>query len=170
MMKLTTFLSPENIHYGVELSSKKRALEFIGKLVAENLNSQFPCDKTQEFCPIDCFTNLFKREKLGSTAINNGVALPHAKLPSNDVIQLNEPIAIFLQLDTPIDYDAQDHKEVDLIYAILFPEQACEQYKGCLQEIAQQLSDKNLLKHLRSANSSEEIWQILTYSDQHHVS
>ncbi len=169
-MKLTTFLSPENIHYGVELSSKKRALEFIGKLVAENLNSQFPCDKAQEFCPIDCFTNLFKREKLGSTGINNGVALPHAKLPSNEVIQLNEPIAIFLQLDTPIDYDAQDHKEVDLIYAILFPEQICEQYKGCLQEIAQKLSDKNLLKHLRSANSSEEIWQILTYSDQHHVS
>lgn len=167
MMKLTTFLSPENIHYGVELSSKKRALEFIGKLVAENLNSQFPCDKTQEFCPVDCFTNLFKREKLGSTAINNGVALPHARLPSNEVIQLNQPIAIFLQLDTPIDYDAQDHKEVDLIYAILFPEQTCEQYKGCLQYIAQQLSDKNLLKHLRSANSSEEIWQVLTYSDQH---
>ncbi|WP_181015863.1 MULTISPECIES: PTS sugar transporter subunit IIA [Glaesserella] len=166
-MKLTTFLSPENIHCGVELSSKKRALEFIGKQVAENLNRQFQCDKAQEFCPIDCFATLFKREKLGSTAINNGVALPHAKLPKNEYIQLDEPIAIFLQLDTPIDYEAQDHKDVDLIYAILFPEQNCEQYKGCLQNIAQQLSDKNVLKHLRAATSSEEVWQVLTYADQH---
>lgn len=165
MIKLTTFLDPKNIQYSVVLSSKKRLLELIGKIVAEALNRNFQGDKSQEVCPIECFSNLFKREKLGSTAINNGVALPHAKLPVNEYIKLDKPIAIFLQLDTPIDYESQDNKEVDLVYAILFPEQNCEQYRGWLQEIALRLSDKNLLKHLRAATSVDELWQVLTYAD-----
>ncbi|WP_373778186.1 PTS sugar transporter subunit IIA [Glaesserella sp.] len=164
-MKLTAFLSPSHIHQGVILSSKKRALELIGKIVAEQINQEFKCDKQHELCPVDCFSNLFKREKLGSTAINNGVALPHAKLPANSALLLEKPIAVFLQLEMPIDYEASDNKEVDLIYAILFPENSCDRYKGALQDIAQQLSDKNLLKHLRSAKSVEELWQVLEYAD-----
>ncbi|MGX2949878.1 PTS sugar transporter subunit IIA [Ursidibacter sp. B-7004-1] len=166
MTKLTEFLMPEHIQQGVFISSKKRALELVGKIVASSLNND---TNTEQVCPVECFANLFKREKLGSTALNNGVALPHAKLPSNDIIQLEKPIAVFLQLETPIDYDAADNKEVDLIYAILFPEQYCEQYKSSLPQIAQQLSDKNLIKHLRNATSVEDIWQILHYADQHNA-
>lgn len=166
MTQLTTFLTLENIHSGVVISSKKRALELLGKLVAERLNEQFQTEQPeQEVCPVECFANLFKREKLGSTSINYGVALPHAKVPCNEKIQLKEPLAIFLQLESEIDYEAVDHKGVDLIYAVFFPEGCCEQYKDCLQDIARQLSDKNLLKHLRAASSQEELWQVLHYAD-----
>lgn len=167
-MKLTHFLRPENIQQGVFLSSKKRALELIGKLVAEALNVQSQCQPENAVCPVECFSQLFKREKLGSTALNNGVALPHSKLPTHDHLTLTEPIAIFLQLETPVDFDAEDHKEVDLIYAILFPAENCEQYAVFLSDLATALTDKTLLKQLRLANSAEEIWAILSNADQQH--
>lgn len=172
MMKLTQYLVPENIQQGVFLSSKKRALELVGKLVAASLNRQCQTELNAEeapsdnaVCPVECFSQLFKREKLGSTALNHGVALPHSKLPSNDQFSLETPIAVFLQLETPIDFEADDHKEVDLIYAILFPDQHCEQYSLFLGELAEKLGDKLLLKQLRAANSAQDIWAILTNVD-----
>lgn len=168
MTKLTEFLSPENIRQGILVSSKKRAFESIGKIIAQSLNnldSSEEQNEENEICPIECFTNLFKREKLGTTGLNQGIALPHAKLPTCASLRLNRPIAVFLQLEEGIDYESQDNKEVDLIYAIMFPENSCEQYKHCLPEIAQQLADKTLLKQLRAAESSEDIWQILLYAD-----
>lgn len=171
MTKLTEFLSPENIRQGVLVSSKKRALELVGKIVSESLNTAKYLTETnensEEICPIDCFSQLFKREKLGTTGLNQGIALPHAKLPACNALILEKPIAVFLQLEEAVDYEAQDNKEVDLIYAIMFPENSCEQYKHCLVEIAQQLTDKTLLKQLRAANSAEDIWQILMYADNH---
>lgn len=163
-MKLTDFLVPETIRQGAILSSKKRALEQLGKIVADYLNPQLG---EQALCPVECFTNLFKREKLGSTALNNGVAMPHAKLPPNSRLSLDKPIAVFLQLESAIDYEAADHREVDLIYAVLFPEHCCAEYRTLLAEIAERLSDKNLQKHLRAANSVEEIWDVLAYADSH---
>lgn len=163
MMKLTTFLSLETIRCGIELSSKKRVLEFIGQLIATSLNEKTVEHNGQEICPIECFAQLFKREKIGSTGISNGVALPHAKLPDNVVWET--PIAVFLQLETAIDYEAADNKAVDLVYAVLFPEQTCATYKEALPEIARCLSDKSLQKQLRSAESAEDIWQILHHAD-----
>lgn len=157
-MKLTEFLPLDNIRVGVEVSGKKKALEQVGQLVADYLCRH--AFEEHEVCPIACFSNLFKREKLGSTAINHGVALPHAKLPQEGNV-LDKPVAVFLQLSEPIDYEATDNKEVDLIYAILFPEQCCATYKSYLPEIAEKLSDKHLLKLLRSAESAEDIWHIL---------
>lgn len=167
-MALTTFLSPDNIRQGVFVSSKKRALEMVGKLVADYINRQSDqeSEATDSVCAMECFANLFKREKLGSTAINNGVALPHAKLPPNSCLTLEKPIAVCLQLETPIDYEASDNKAVDLIYAVLFPDQCCDQYRSELQQIARQLSDKALLKHLRAAQSAQDMWQVLVYADQ----
>lgn len=168
-MKLTQFLRPENIQQGVFLSSKKRALEMVGKLVAEAVNTPLQEQDEHILCPVECFGNLFKREKLGSTALNNGIALPHSKLPQKEHCPLEQPIAVFLQLETPIDFEAEDHKDVDLIYAILFPENNCEQYREGLAELAERLTDKNLLKQLRTAHSAEDIWDILRYADQQNI-
>lgn len=130
MTKLTEFLSPENIRQGIVVSSKKRALEIVGKIIAESINNkasniinneeQQDKDDNEIICPIECFSNLFKREKLGTTGLNYGVALPHAKLPVCEEYTFDKPIAVFLQLEEAIDYDSQDNKEVDLIYAIMF--------------------------------------------------
>ncbi|QGM80981.1 PTS sugar transporter subunit IIA [Otariodibacter oris] len=166
-MKLTEFLSPERIYPAVALSSKKRVLEFIAKVVADSFNHMVDFEKEEELASSsECFNYLVKREKLGSTAINNGVAIPHARLPL-DYATIDKPIAIFVQLENPIDYDSNDHKNVDLVYAILFPESCCTEYKDYLSKVAQRLSDKNILKHLRASTSSEDIWQVLSYSDQH---
>lgn len=165
-MKLTDFLNPKDIHLGVELSSKKRILELAGKLIAESLNHEYNCTEQHCFCSIECFGHLFKREKLGSTSINNGVALPHAKLPATNGILLDKPIAVFLKLETAINYEASDNKDVDLIYAIMFPEECCETYKNGLSALAKELSDKSLAKSLRAATSRDEIWQLLRYADQ----
>ena len=164
-MKLTEFLIPENIRQGVLVSSKKRVLELAGKIIAESANKSTACSDDDGLCPIECFGNLFKREKLGSTSINNGIALPHAKLPESATVSIDKPIAAFIQLEKPIDYEALDNKEVDLVYAIMIPSSCCEQYKNGLQEIAQRLNDKTLTKQLRSANNAEEIWQLLSYAD-----
>lgn len=167
-MKLTEFLVPENVLFDVDISSKKRVLELIGQKVADYLNLQ-QCETENvddsTLCPLACFSNLFKREKLGSTGINQGVALPHAKLPDNSKFNLEKPIAIFLKLAEPIDYDASDNKNVDLIYAFLFSEKSCAGYKHCLPQIAETLSNKALLKQLRAAESVEDIWQILDRSE-----
>lgn len=165
MLTLTQFLIPQNIHQGVICSSKKRALELLGKLVADFFN-QTQQQSEQVLCAVECFNQLFYREKLGCTALNNGVALPHAKLPSSCTLW-EQPIAFFLQLESGVEYDSADHREVDLIYAVLFPEQSCRQYRHILADIADKLSDKNVLKHLRAANNTEEIWQVLAYADKH---
>lgn len=169
-MKLTTFLAQEHIYLNVEASSKKKALELVGKLIAENINRNIDLDNqwqdnsaepTHHICAVECFGNLFKREKLGSTALNYGIALPHAKLPENSPIQLDTPIAIFLKLTSPIDYEASDHKEVDLIFAMMFPHNNCENFKSYLPAVANKLSDKAFVKQLRNMDTISELWQLL---------
>lgn len=154
-MKFTDLLSPDNIRQGVICSSKKNLLELVGRIAAKQ------CDIT-DFDEIDCFENLFHREKLGCTALGNGIALPRARLPRG-----SSPIAVFLQLASAVDYDAADHRNVDLIFALLVPEEQCADYKSILEELSEKLTDKNLCKQLRNAQSAVEIWQVFDYADQH---
>lgn len=154
-MKFTQLLQPQNIRQGVICSSKKRTLEMIGRIIAEQVN-------IENFDDIECFENLIAREKLGNTAIGNGVAMPRARLPQGD-----KPIALFLQLETPIDYDAPDRREVDLIFAVMIPEILCASYTKILAELADKLTEKSLCKQLRAAKSAVEIWQIFEYTDNH---
>ena len=165
-MLLTEFLTAENIHLDTPVSCKKRALEIAGKLLADAMRKQLPEEiESDEACPIACFDALLKREKLGCTALNNGVAMPHAKLANACTESLEKPIAVFLKLEQPVDYEAQDRKEVDLSYAILFPEQSCNDYKAYLPKIAEKLSDKNIIKQIRTAETEEDIWQLFCYLD-----
>lgn len=173
-MKFTQLLSPDTIRQGVLLSSKKRVLELVGKVIADFINKSFANSEMnetfqnspEEMCAIECFSRLFKREKLGSTSINNGIALPHAKLPDNPHLKLDYPIAVFLQLDTPIDYESIDNKPVDLIFAVMIPTECQYSCQVELASIADRLSDKSLVKQLRSAKSEEELWQVFEYADQ----
>ena len=105
---------------------------------------------------------LFEREKLGNSGLGNGIAMPKAKIP---VTLLDKAIAVFMQLDTPIDYDSSDGKFVDLVFAVLVPENQCATYMPILSFLTERLTDKNLLKQLRSAKSAEEIWQVFEISD-----
>lgn len=155
MTKFTSLLSPNNIRQGVISSSKKNALELAGRLLEEQI-------KLEDLDEVDCFTGLFNREKLGCTAIGNGVAIPRTRIP-----QGNKPICIFLQLASPIDYEAADNREVDLILAILVPESICESYAPTLTELSEKFRDKTFTKQLRAAQSAEEIWNIFESIDRH---
>ena len=154
-MKITELLSPENIRQGVSFSSKKRLFESIAHFVEE----QILAEQGEQAC----FECLFEREKLGNSGLGNGIAMPKAKIP---VIVSDKTIAVFMQLDNPIDYDAFDGKPVDLIFALLIPENQCETYIPILASLIEKLTDKNVLKQLRSAKSADEFWQVFEITDQ----
>lgn len=153
-MNITKLLSPENIRQGVSFSSKKRLFESIAHFVIEQVNDE----KGEQVC-LEC---LFEREKLGNSGLGNGIAMPKAKIP---VALSDKAIAVFMQLDTPIDYDSSDGKFVDLVFAVLVPENQCVTYMPILSFLTERLTDKSLLKQLRSAKSTEEIWQVFEISD-----
>ena len=153
-MNITELLSPENIRQGVSFSSKKRLFESIAHFVIEQVNDE----KGEQVC-LEC---LFEREKLGNSGLGNGIAMPKTKIP---VTLSDKAIAVFMQLDTPIDYDSSDGKFVDLVFAVLVPENQCVTYMPILSFLTERLTDKNLLKQLRSAKSAEEIWQVFEISD-----
>ncbi|MDG6895735.1 PTS IIA-like nitrogen regulatory protein PtsN [Volucribacter amazonae] len=149
-MKFTELLTPDNIRQGVLCSSKKRLLELVAEILAQQGNLD----------PHVCFDKLFNREKVGCTCLGNGVAIPHAKLPSGE-----KPLAVFIQLENPIEFNAADRREVDLFFAIMLPEQQCQTCLPMLQALAQKLTDKSLCKQLRNAKSAVEIWQIFEMVD-----
>lgn len=149
-MKFTTLLSPDDIRQGVAFSSKKRLFESIAAFVVEKLH----CENGEQAC----FECLFEREKLGNSGLGNGVAMPKAKLPTTVSDKI---LTVFMQLETPVEYDAADNKPVDIVFAVLVPENHCQEYIPVLAELNEKLTDKNLIKQLRSAQSADEIWQIL---------
>lgn len=153
-MQFTNLLTPKDIRQGVSFSSKKRLFECIAEFVVEQLASP---DKITA-----CFECLFEREKLGNSALGNGVAMPKGKLPAGLV---SKPLCVLMQLDSPIDYDAADGKPVDIVFAILVPAENCGQYIPVLSDLNEKLTDKTFIKQLRSAKSAEEIWQILEIAD-----
>ncbi|PJG83208.1 PTS IIA-like nitrogen-regulatory protein PtsN [Caviibacterium pharyngocola] len=154
-MKFTEILPLEHIRQGLVCSSKKRVFETIDRIMAPILQAQG--QEGEHYC-FDC---LFNREKLGNSGLGNGVAMPKGRLPFGD-----KPIAVFLQLETPVDYETSDHRDVDLILALLIPAGICADFsQSILPELAERLTDKNLCKQLRSAQSAEEIQQIFEYAD-----
>lgn len=152
-MKFTELLTPQTLRQGMISSSKKRVFESIARIVEE----QLPMENGEQYC-FDC---LFNREKLGNSGLGGGVAMPKGRLP-----QGTKPIGVFIQLETPIEYDAADKRDVDLIFAVLIPENRRGDYAQCLPKLADYLMDKSLCKQLRSAKSADEIWKIFLHYDQ----
>jgi len=136
-MKFTILLSPDDIRQGVAFSSKKRLFESIAAFVVEKLQ----CENGEQAC----FECLFEREKLGNSGLGNGVAMPKAKLPATVSDKI---LTVFMQLETPVEYDAADNKPVDIVFAVLVPENHCQEYIPVLAELNEKLTDKNLIKQL----------------------
>ena len=109
-MKLDSILSPDRTLCGLSGNSKKRVLENI---------SQFICRDLPEFNPNQLFDSLLAREKLGSTGLGNGIAIPHCR-----ITQCQQIIGTLIKLDQAVDFDAIDNKPVDLLFVLLVPEQA----------------------------------------------
>lgn len=147
-MQLKTILTPGRTLCGVPGSSKKRVLENISKCICEDINT---------LDPNQLFDSLVAREKLGSTGLGQGIAIPHCRMPSCDSI-----IGTLVKLQEPIDFDAIDGKPVDLIFVLLVPEQADEEHLQVLARIAELFSDPDFCRQLREADDSDTLYQLAT--------
>jgi len=150
-MTITALLSPERIFINAEITSKKRLLEFI----AEQISSQF------EIAQATLFSNLLDRERLGSTGLGKGFAVPHARLAN-----IEEAVGMFIKLDQPVNFEAPDNQPVDLVFAIIIPEQATDQHLQILSALARVFSQAEVCAAIRNANTSEEVVKLIDSAEQ----
>ncbi len=147
-MQLSEILSSDSILCCQTLTSKKTALEELSKLLANK-------DTTLSYIEVlDC---LLAREKLGSTGLGNGIAIPHGRLKGG-----KKTIAAFMQLQYGIDYDAVDQAPVDLLFALLVPEDSTDEHLQILSHLAEMFSVTETLERLRSGSTTDGIFKILT--------
>jgi PTS system nitrogen regulatory IIA component len=131
----------------VLFNSKKRILEYIAELAHQRL---------PEMSEYTILESLMTREKLGSTGIGGGIAIPHGKLKT-----VTEPILIFVVTKEAIAFDAIDNQAVDIFCAILIPEEQCQAHLTTLAGIARLLSQKELTRKIRHCESNEQLYQLI---------
>ena len=147
-MHINELISPSRVSHALPASSKKRLLEHLSALLHEDIPG---LDETA------AFHSLFERERLGSTAIGQGVALPHGRLKG-----LERAIGAFAILESEMDYDAQDQKPVKMVFALLVPENANDEHLQILAQLAGLFSSGELREQLLQAKSDQEIYHYLT--------
>ena len=151
-MNIKRLLSPECTLRGVSDESKKRVLE----LIAHTLAHVHPILDEEEI-----FDSLLARERLGSTGIGEGVAIPHCRLH-----RCCDTVGVLIQLDKPINFDAIDNQPVDLIFALVVPEESAETHLQALQTIAESFSQANYRERLRQAQTPEQLYLAATTPEQ----
>ncbi len=150
-MLISDLLSPERIRFDVHSSSKKRLLELISRELARN---------SENLSEREIFESLCARERLGSTGLGKGVAIPHGRVKGSDTVQ-----ASFIRLRKPLPFDAVDGQPVDLLFAMTVPEQCNEDHLKLLAQIAELFSDPDLLDKLREADDSGRLLQLLSSTE-----
>lgn len=147
-MKILDILSPTHVFSNVECNSKKAAMELLAKNIASSNNG---------IDQIDVIGCLIARERLGSTGLGNGIAIPHGRLK-----YCEKTIATFIQLNNGIDYGAIDNMPVDLIFALIVPEESTDEHLQILAILAKMLSETKTVDKLRNSKTAKEIFSILT--------
>jgi PTS system nitrogen regulatory IIA component len=146
-MPLTDFTAPDAIVPALKASNKKQAIMELSAQAAE-LTGQ------SERSIADILT---QREKLGSTGVGNGVAIPHGKLP-----KLDKLFGLFARLERPIDFEALDGQPVDLVFLLLAPETAGADHLKALASVARLLRDPDVAHKLRGARDAAALYAVLT--------
>lgn len=142
-MEIQAIVSLDRTECAVQCNSKKRILEIISNIAAKNNEN---IDETT------VLTSLLNRERMGSTGIGNGIALPHGRLAG-----LESVIAIIVTSNPAINFDALDNQPVDIFFALLVPEEQTEGHLQTLATVAGKLSDKETVKAIRRATNSDDI-------------
>ena len=149
-MLITSLLSADRIFTDADISSKKKLLEF----VAEQASEQLSLPKKI------IFNKLLERERLGSTGLGHGFAVPHARL---DII--DQAYAYFLKLKTPVNYDAMDQLPVDLIFVLFIPEASTDEHLQILAQLARTFSQPEVPTNIRNCHSADEILQLIASAE-----
>jgi PTS system nitrogen regulatory IIA component len=148
-MPLTDLVAPNAVIPALKVNSKKQAIQELAakaaKLTGQNERA--------------IFETLLQREKLGSTGIGDGIAIPHGKLP-----KLEKLFGMFARLDRPVDFDALDGQPVDLIFLLLAPEAAGADHLKALARVARLLRDGETVRKLRDSRDAEALYAVLALS------
>jgi PTS system nitrogen regulatory IIA component len=146
-MPLKDLITDQAIIPALKVSSKKAALQELSERAAaiSGLSAR------------EIFDAMLQRERLGSTGVGNGIAIPHGKLSRVDKI-----FGVFARLDRPIDYDAQDGAPVDLIFMLIAPESAGADHLKALARIARVLRDSAFTARLRATKDPAALYLLLT--------
>ncbi len=140
-MNITELLSTERVARCNDVGSKKRLLEQLSELLAGGAPG---------LSDNEIFEALINREKLGSTGLGKGLAIPHGRLDN-----LDYPICAFIKLDEAVDFDASDGEPVDLVFALLVPTESTEEHLHVLSTIAEIFSSPVTCSALRNCQSSD---------------
>ena len=140
-MNVTKLLATDRTLVLDDIASKKRLLEQVSTMLAGS---------SPQLSGHAIFDALISREKLGSTGLGKGVAIPHGRISG-----LSEPVCAFVRLITPVDFDAADGQPVDLIFALLVPEESTEEHLQVLSTIAEIFSNKSICALLRECSDGD---------------
>lgn len=144
-MKISDFLSADNVMIGVRAVNKSQLLLEMSRKVAQSL----------DVSPEAIYSELEKREQLGSTGMGRGVAIPHARIAG-----LQRSIAVVAQLKAPIDFDAIDGDPVDFVVMLLMPTPPCADHLAMLSLIARKLKSSDDLARMRAATTASDVFKI----------
>jgi len=147
-------ITPQAILANLKAGSKKQALQELARKAAE-LTGQHERA---------IFDVLLERERLGTTGVGHGIAIPHGKLPNLDRVH-----GVFARLERPIDFDAIDEQPVDLIFLLLAPDQAGADHLKALARVSRLLRDQSMCEKLRGSESADAIYALLTQQEASHA-
>ncbi|MCS6787489.1 MAG: PTS sugar transporter subunit IIA [Thiobacillaceae bacterium] len=147
MNLIAPLIRPQNVLVDLDAASKKRLFERVGQLF----------ETTHGISAAEVFESLFSREKLGSTALGYGIAIPHGRIKG-----LKEAACACVRLKAPIDFDAPDNLPVDLVFVLLVPATATDVHLQILGELAQMLSEPAFREKLRHAPDAAHIHRAIT--------
>ncbi|MHC5306234.1 PTS IIA-like nitrogen regulatory protein PtsN [Bartonella sp. LJL80] len=146
-MDLSDLIAPEAVIPALKANSKKQVLQILAEKAAAitGLNER------------TVFDTILQREKLGSTGVGNGIAIPHGKLNNIDHI-----VGVFARLENPVDFEALDDEPVDLVFLLLAPENAGADHLKALSRIARVLRDPDMVQKLRNTHEAQALHSFLT--------
>jgi PTS system nitrogen regulatory IIA component len=153
-MALTDLLSPEAIFSALRVNGKKQALQEMSERAAQ----------VSGLAAREIFDALLQRERLGSTGVGDGIAIPHGKLANCKHI-----FGIFARLERPIDFEALDGLPVDLIFLLIAPESAGADHLKALAGIARVLRDPEMAAQLRATRDASALYSLLTLTPASHA-
>ena len=145
-MDLSDLIEAKAILPALRANSKKQVLQLLAEKAAELTGLP----------EREVFDTILQRERLGSTGVGNGIAIPHGKLNN-----LPSIIGIFARLETPVDFEALDDQPVDLVFLLLAPEGAGADHLKALSRIARVLRDQDMVAKIRSSDSASAIYTLL---------
>lgn len=153
-MEIEDLITPAGVIPKLRATGKKHALQELAKRAADVTGLHERA----------IFDVLLERERLGSTGVGNGIAIPHGKLP-----ELQKLHGVFARLDSPIDFDSVDDQPVDLVFLLLAPEAAGADHLKALARVSRLLRDRTVCEKLRGANSADAIYALLTEARTSHA-